>query len=322
MGLDIARIILKGDNALSSTDITERGLQTLSKSRVSEVHLFGRRGPAQMAFSNKELREMFDDIENPTVYVRKDDILNMNEESKEEVESSRPRKRMIQLIEKRAKLLTDEEMEERLSSRSGEPNGGKATFLHFFSSPKAYLGTDGGALRGLELERTELTGPVGKQGARGTGKVFRVEGLGVAFESIGYAAMPVHGVPLERGKVLHCGEGRVLASGNKTPMQGIYASGWFKRGPGGIIGTNIWDAKETVRALMEDLREGKIPLDDKQPFFEGIDDMCRDQNISDGLVSFQDSLRIEQSEESRGLPVGKPREKFLSTKEMLACLKE
>lgn len=314
-------MILKGKEALLSTDITERAVETLSKSAVSQVHLFGRRGPAQMAFSNKELREMFTDIENPVVYVRKDHILDMNAASKEEVESSRPRKRMIQLIQKSACLLSAEEMEEKLLSTAGEPDGRKATFLHFFSSPTAYLGSEG-VLNGLELERTALNGEVGKQGARSTGESFRVEGMGVAFESIGYEAMPVHGVPLEKGKVLHCGEGRVLSRATQTPLQGIYASGWFKRGPGGIIGTNIWDAKETVRALVADFREGKIPLDDKQPFYEGIDELCSESGVVDGLVPLHSSLLLEQKEEARGLPVGKPREKYVSAEEMLQALQE
>jgi NADPH-dependent glutamate synthase beta subunit-like oxidoreductase len=320
VALDAARILLKGYRALETTDITQRTLELLKKSTIDEIHLFGRRGPAQASFTNKELREMFD-LEGCQTIIAKEDLSELNSASVTEIASSRQHKRMIEMMQKKATLLSKKEIQSLMEE---EPSGKeKKCFVHFHSNPVAYLPSkeNESRLGGLIIEKTKLVGDANCQSAVGTGEQSVLRGCGMSLESIGYFPLPIPGIPFNDRGALHHDQGRVLLK-DGTPMEGMYASGWFKRGPSGIIGTNVWDAQETSRSLIEDLVKGRLPLENRQPFYQGISDLIDEKTLHKHTVSWKDWMTIEQHEEHLGstLSPPKPREKLLTSSDMLQIL--
>lgn len=317
VALDVARILLKGEKHLIETDITNQCVNLLKEDHFDEIHIFGRRGPAQASFTNKELREMFE-IEGCEVYIAKEDITELNEASQEEIKNSRTHKRMITLFQKKAKLIPKQEMTNFISSPEiiSEP-GIKKCFIHFNMSPKKYLPSNDDTYVGEMLfESTTLSGEVGKQKALGTGNEIHFTNCGLALESVGYNTIPIAGIPLIDNFIKH-DEGRVLNS-NGEHLESIYASGWFKRGPQGVIATNVWDAQETSRSLISDLVSGKIPLDNRKPIYFGVQDLLEEKQLFSKVSTWEDWKRIELEEENKGRTQTpqKLREKFLSSVEM------
>ena len=320
VALDVARVILKGPDALNTTDITEQALDLLRKSTVNEVHIFGRRGPAQASFTNKELRELFD-LEGCTTYIAEEDLIELNDASLEEVKGSRQHKRMIDMMKKKCSLLPKRKIRAMMEQETTPLQDEKRCFIHFHSNPVAYLPneSDPEQVGGLVLEGTELVGEKGAQKAVGTGENWRLAGCGMSLESIGYYPLPLHGIPFNEHGLVNHDSGRILLK-DDTPMEGLYVSGWFKRGPSGIIGTNVWDAQETARSMTSDLVNGTIPLTNKQPFYHGLQDLLEENQLEQYVVPWKQWLRIEAEETRRGalFSPSKPQEKFLTSAEMLA----
>ena len=327
MALDVARIIAKPVNELLSTDITDRTVELLKKSNIKQVHLFGRRGPAQVAFTNKELRELFD-IQDCKIILAKEDIEQLNAASETEVNNSRARKRMIQLLLSKSTLIPRDQM---LSYE--EPDSRMLIFIHFFASPIEYRSSsDPSTLHSIMFERTSLTGEPENQKAVATGERFTLDDCGVVFESIGYFPLDIEGIPLHKGAIKHQ-FGRILNKENQV-MNRLYASGWFKRGPSGIIGSNVWDSQETSVALLEDLYNENIeihqPFDqseinDKTIQYTGVEDFIQKNytfSPTSKLVTLDNWLEIEKREQIAGSHCNPPKlaEKFLNVEDMLAVL--
>ena len=319
VALDAARLILKGNKALESTDMTDRAIKLLKKSSINEVHIFGRRGPTQASFTNKELREMYD-IENCEVIIAEEDITQLTEASKQELDQSRTHKRMIQLMLKRATLISKQEMIDRLTSQDYTSDDAKKCYIHFYTNPVQYSSHEKSSkVDGIVLERTSLSGEASAQRAIGTGEKVHFNGCGLVLESIGYYPIPILGVT-QSTSVSHF-EGRMLNKEGQH-LEGMYASGWFKRGPSGIIGTNVWDAQETARSIIDDLISNKIPLNNRQPFYAGLEDLLDEKQLTSHVISWKDWMKIESSEEARGASMTpiKPREKFVTAEEMKSLL--
>jgi len=160
------------------------------------------------------------------------------------------------------------------------------------------------------FERNRLSGPPFEQSARGTGERLELP-AGLVFRSIGYKGTVMPGVPFDaRQGVFPTREARIIdAAGSVVP--GLYACGWIKRGPTGIIGTNKPCSVATVASLLADVPTDAPP----KPGAEGIPALAG----TDGrrVVSYDDWIAIDQAEIGRGTPKGKPREKFTSVEEML-----
>jgi ferredoxin--NADP+ reductase len=138
---------------------------------------------------------------------------------------------------------------------------------------------------------------------------------GIVFRSVGYRGIPIPNVPFdeERGTMRNAG-GRVLDD-HGEPVAGLYCTGWIKRGPTGIIGTNKKDATETVDLLLEDVRSGVLPRHEETSA-EVVDALLADRGAA--VVAYGGWEAIDMAERDRGEPQGRPRVKLVTWDELLA----
>lgn len=247
VALDVARILGKHVKDLMSTEIPQNVAEGLAASPVTDVHIFGRRGPAQSKFTPLELREM-GQVPDVDVVVYPEDF-EFDEASEAAIQATNQTKQVV-------KTLTDwtlRDPEEMTASRR--------IHLHFLHRPVEVLGDD--RVRGLRTERTELTGD---GGVRGTGR-FEEFDVQAIYRAVGYFGSSIPQVPFDpvRG-VIPNHAGRVLDEQGER-VTGLYATGWIKRGPVGLIGHTKSDARETITNLVEDLTadldSGALPVVDK-----------------------------------------------------------
>lgn len=238
VALDISRILAKHPDDLMSTEIPENVEKGLRSSPVTDVHVFGRRGPAQVKFTPLELREL-GKVPDVDVIVYEEDF-DFDEGSEQAIASSNQTKQVV-------KTLTDWVMRDE-----SEFTASRRIHLHLLQSPHEILGED--HVEGVRMERMELAGDGSVKGT-GTYIDYPVQAV---YRAIGYFSSPVPGVPFDdvRGVVPNEG-GRVIAPGGDH-IPGLYATGWIKRGPVGLIGSTKSDAQETIGHLVEDAQAGKL----------------------------------------------------------------
>ncbi len=295
---DVCRILAKTVDELKHTDIAEHALEALAESRVRDIYVVGRRGPAQAKFTAKELREL-GELEDADVVLDPAE-LELNPESLAEFEDR-----------KGAGAKKNVEILREFASRPRTGRNRRVIF-RFLLSPVEIRGP--GHVRSVVFERNRLSGGPFEQSARGTSERIEIE-AGLVFRSIGYKGTAMDGVPFDaRQGVFPTRDGRITDEGG-TVVPGLYACGWIRRGPTGIIGTNKPCSVSTVASLLADL--GGLDAGPK-PGAEGIPALVG----TDGrrVVSYDDWLAIDQAEVSRGAAKGKPREKFTRVEEMLAIL--
>jgi len=295
---DVCRILAKTVDELKHTDIAEHALDALAASRVRDIYVVGRRGPAQAKFTAKELREL-GDLDATEVLVNPAE-LELNPESLAEFEE-----RKGAAAKKNVDILRD---------FAARPRGEKARRIHFkfLLSPTSILGRN--HVEGVAFECNRLSGPPFEQAARGTGELVELA-AGLVFRSIGYKGVAMAGVPFDaRQGVFPTRDGRITDE-QGTVVPGLYACGWIKRGPTGIIGTNKPCSVATVASVIAD---GAALDEVSRPGAEGLPALMG----ADGrrVVSYEDWIAIDQAEMSRGTPSGKPREKFTSVEQMLEIL--
>lgn len=293
---DVCRILAKPVNELRHTDIAEHALDILAGSKVREIHVVGRRGPAQAKFTSKELRELGDLTDCDPVVAPEDLILNP--ESTAELADKNNTNN--------AKNL------EILRSFAARSNASKhrRIFFHFLRTPVALAGDR--RLERVVLARNHLEGGPFHQVARETSEILELQ-CGLLFRSIGYRGIPIPDVPFdERRGIFPNRDGRLL-NGSDSVSVGLYATGWIKRGPTGIIGTNRADSVATVKALIEDLPI--LPAGEKRGV-DALHSLLTQRGTK--YVSYGDWLKIDAAEVGRGVLTGKPREKFTRIQEMLA----
>jgi ferredoxin--NADP+ reductase len=294
VAVDVARILAKTVDELKTTDIAAHALEALAESKVREVRMIGRRGPVQAAFTPPELKELGELADCDTVVDPGELILN--DASRAELEVLKWRE-----AQKNYDLLTE------LAAR---PPSGKSRrlLIQFCRGPAELRGAH--RLEGVVLERNALAGEPGAQKAKGTG-VKEVVSCGALFRSVGYRGVAMPGVPFdEKGGVMPNLGGRVTRDG--APVPGLYAAGWIKRGPSGIIGTNKPCSFETVKALIADVPS--LPRC-SEPSREAVLALIASRGTR--VVSYADWRRIDAAEVARGAAAGKPREKFVTVGEML-----
>jgi ferredoxin--NADP+ reductase len=246
VAVDVARILCRLPEELAATDIADHALDALRESRVREVHILGRRGPAQAAFTNAEVREL-GALAGADVEVVLEEI-DLDPLSQEEVARSDDRAL-------RRKL-------EILRGFAGRPSAGRSRklVLRFLVSPVELIGDDRGCVSAIRLVRNELYRD--ERGILRPKPTDRTELLpvGMVLRSVGYRGVPVPGVPFDdRVGRIPTAAGRVLDPETGRSLPGLYAAGWIKRGPTGVIGTNKPDAAETAESIAADLRSGAAP---------------------------------------------------------------
>ncbi len=235
VALDVVRVLIKTATELADTDMADEVLESLAGKQVRTVHLLIRRGPAYTAFTTKELRELGQIPDLDVVVDRAD--LELDQSSETVVAADKVAARnLVVLREWASRSLT---------------GASRRLQLHFWTRPVAILGTD--RVRAVQIERTRLDDNGYVQGSGERSEL----AAQLVVRSVGYRGLPLPGVPYDEstGRVPHA-EGRVIRDGGFSPDE--YVTGWIKRGPTGVIGTNKSDAVETVVSLLTDVTDGAV----------------------------------------------------------------
>ncbi|GGU20894.1 pyridine nucleotide-disulfide oxidoreductase [Lentzea flava] len=230
VALDVARILAKTADELLVTEIPQNVYEGLASSPVTDVHVFGRRGPAQAKFTPLELREL-DHSPNVEVIVHAEGI-EFDEASMHAIRTNKQVEMIVKTLQEWA-----------IRDVGNRP---RRLHLHFLEAPVEVLGSD--RVEGLRTETQELTGD---GTVRGTG-VFTDWDVQAVYRAVGYLSTHLTDIPFDHvsGTIPHLA-GRVLDL-DEVPIPGVYVTGWIKRGPIGLIGHTKGDALETITSLLED----------------------------------------------------------------------
>ena len=299
---DVTRMLTLSPDELARTDVADHALEALRESRIEEVVVLGRRGPAQAAFTSAELRELgrLDGVE-----LRVD---------AEDVELDPLSQRW--LAERGTfTARTNVALLREFGGRDPQPESARRIVLRFLRSPVEIRG--GERVEAIDVRRNEIVeGDDGSLRPRAAGEDVETIECGLVLRSVGYRAVPLPGVPFdERSYVLPNERGRVLASDGE-PLPGVYAVGWIKRGPTGILGTNKRDADETARCLAEDLESGRLPAPER-PGRDAMDALLAERKSD--LVTVDGWRAIDTLELRTGEEQERPRVKLSSREELLTA---
>jgi ferredoxin--NADP+ reductase len=298
VAMDVTRILVSPIDELAKTDIADHALEHLRQSKVREVVMLGRRGPAQAAFTNPELKE-FGELAGVDVLVDEAD-LELDEIS-------------AKLVEEDKKARTNVEMLRGYAAQTEHTNERRIR-MHFYYSPVEILGSDG-TVSAVRIERNMLVvRDDGRQAARGTGQFETIE-AGMILRSVGYRGVPLPGVPFdETSHTIANLDGRVIRIGSGDMVPGEYVVGWAKRGPSGVIGTNKPDSVATVQRMVEDLAE--LPgIDDARRDPTQIENLLSERNIK--YADYEGWKALDEYEVSSGNEQGRPRVKLTRVPEMM-----
>uniref|UniRef100_A0A7N4NIY9 NADPH:adrenodoxin oxidoreductase, mitochondrial n=1 Tax=Sarcophilus harrisii TaxID=9305 RepID=A0A7N4NIY9_SARHA len=302
VALDVARILLTPTELLEKTDITAEALKVLKQSQVKRVWIVGRRGPLQVAFTIKELREMIN-LPGSQPLLDPADFSSLEESIKE---ASRPRKRLLELLVRTARKPPEPKADSKVTTP-------RAWGLRFLRSPQEMLPSPNGSrVVGIRLAVMRLEGSDENAQAVPTGEMEDVP-CGLVLSSVGYKSRSIDPtVPFDpKLGVIPNSEGRVLGA------PGLYCSGWVKRGPTGVIATTMNDSFLTGQALLQDLEAGVLPLGPKLGY-SVIEPLLKNRGVQP--VSFKDWEKLDAEEVAQGQAVGKPREKLVDPQQMLQIL--
>lgn len=296
VALDIGRALASRNDKLAATDMATRAVTALADSRIKTIYIVGRRGPVQSSFTYQEINELAE-LDNCDIVIDPLDLaLNTPDETELAMKERRQPRRFFP----------------QLQIYANETHGRERRIVfRFLRSPVRIEGT--GRVERIVLEINRLEGAPGKRKAVATGETETIS-CGLVVSSIGYRGDPLEGIPFDQGRgLIPNSEGRVTEEGQQVP--GLYVSGWIKRGPTGVIGTNKVDSKETVNNLLEDL-PGIQPCPDRDSA------ILRQQLIAGGArpVNYQEWLEISAAEQANGVDSGKPRERFTRVADMMALL--
>ena len=293
---DVCRILSKPVDELRSTDIANHALQQLAESKIRDVHVIGRRGPAQAKFTSKELREL--------------GALTHCATSVSQIGFDFEPQDFAELAEK----TNDNAVKcvEHFKSFGSIPptNESRSLTFDFLLSPQEFVGKN--QLEKIVFNRNRLEGEAFSRRAIATNMQTEIE-CGLCFRSIGYRGLPMTGVPFDDRKGIFPNTGGHLHDAKGIPFGQLYTSGWIKRGPSGVIGTNRADSAETVSRLLDSLAELRsVGLRDPEDFAR----LTHHKNIRS--IGYGQWQMIDAAETQGGQNAGKPREKITSIDQMLA----
>jgi ferredoxin--NADP+ reductase len=306
VALDVARMLCRTPEELAKSDAPDAVVRALSGSRVREVLLLGRAGPAQASFTPAELGEL--------AHLRAADFVvepherDLDPESRTRFDAGLFDAR----VEKNVRIVQTE-------ARAEAQAGRKAIRMRFCVSPIEILGEQ--RVSAVRLRRNRVSyGQDGSEQIEPFGETEDVA-CGIVLRSIGYRVVPIAGIPYdEQQSRIPQDRGQVIDRDGGDPVPGLFVTGWAKRGPQGVIGTNKPDAAETVARLIEAHRGGALP----RPRVRGPDaDVARLlASRSVAYVTFSDWRLLDQLELELGRADGRPRRKFSDAASMLAALAE
>ncbi|AUH67927.1 FAD-dependent oxidoreductase [Gordonia sp. PS3] len=295
VALDVARVLAKTGDELLPTEIPDNVYQGLKANKAVEVHVFGRRGPAQAKFTPLELKEL-DHSPNIEVIVDPEDI--------EYDEGSAVARRSSKITDQVATII------ENYAIREPKQGAIHKLFLHFFENPTEILGEDGKVV-GLRTERTELDGT---GNVKGTGKT-RDWDVTAVYRAVGYLSDNLPEIPFDdQAGVIPNEAGRIFDDGKH--LTGLYTTGWIKRGPVGLIGHTKGDANETVECILEDMRNGVLnEVEDASE--ASVVDLLESRGIP--FTTWDGWYRLDEHERKLGEAQGRDRVKVVEREDMLAA---
>ena len=295
VALDVARMLIKLPDDLLSTDIPDHVYQGLKNSPVTDVHVFGRRGPAQVKFSPLELREALH-VNGVQAIVDPADF-QFDEGSQAAIDSNN----QIRVMVKTLQDLKD----------NAQSTQGRRLHLHFFHSPLEVIGQDG-KVSAIKFERTKLDGT---GNVTGTGEIVEYP-VQAVYRAVGYFGSELDEIPFDsKSGVISNEEGRVLDSSG-THIPGVYCTGWIKRGPVGLIGHTKADAIETIGHLIEDRANWWQPA---APAEEAIVETLRERGVD--FMDWKRWLNVDANERALGEGDGRERIKLFDRSEILRVSK-
>ncbi len=296
VALDVARILAKHPKDLAPTEIPANVMEILKASPVTDVHLFGRRGPAQVKFTPLELRELAQ-VPDVDVIVYPEDY-DFDEGSQAAIDGHHQTKQVV-------KTLTDWTLR--------EPTGAsRRIHLHLLQSPVEVLDDGAGNVAGVKMERTALQGD---GTVKGTGEYLEYP-VQAVYRAVGYWGSEIDGVPFDdsRGTIANV-EGRVV-NPDGEPVPGFYATGWIKRGPVGLIGHTKSDASETITHLVGDAEAlfAGSQAGPEQLSPDNVLRLLKDRGVD--VIQWRDWEVLDAHERSLGEADGRERVKVVPRDEM------
>ena len=301
---DVARILCRVHDKLAVTDIADYALKALDASQVKTVWLLGRRGPVQAKFSTPEIRELGEMVDTEASIPAGD--LEIDEISQAELDAGGENDETHRNLQALRELAARR-----------EPHKSRRLILRFLVSPVEIVGDENGRVTGVKIVKNKLVrGEDGWVSPQPTGEEETLE-AGLVFRSVGYKGMALPGPPFdERSGVIPNDRGRVLdpANGN-APVPGLYAAGWIKRGPSGLIGSNKACARETVEQMLEDASVG---LSWSLPDREAVNRLLESRGVR--YITYDEWLKIDAYEVEMGRREGRPRVKLTELEDFLKIL--
>ncbi|HUO71343.1 MAG TPA: FAD-dependent oxidoreductase [Solirubrobacteraceae bacterium] len=252
VAIDVARMLALAPSELAVTDTADHAIEVLSTSGIEEITILARRGPLQAAFTNPELLEM-GELERADVEIVGGELDERSAVALQEADKTRRRNVEI------------------LQDYAARPATGKpiTVCFRFLASPVELLADENGHVRAVRIENNAIIArDGGSLAARGTGTFDEIPAQ-LVFRSIGYTGQPVGDVPFDERRGLIRNDGGRVTDTDGTPLAGEYVSGWIKRGPSGVIGTNKKDSQDTVDRILEDAAAGRL----NQPVRDDIEAM-------------------------------------------------
>ena len=298
VAVDVARMLVLAPEELAPTDTGDHAIEQFAKSTISDVLIAGRRGPLQAAYTNPELLEL-GELQIADVIIDPAEAALDALSQADFAEASQPDQRNVETV-----------LEYAQRSRTTKP---RTVTLRYLLSPLEIRGD--GRVEEIVMVRNRLErSDDGSIRAVATDQTETIP-CGLVLRSVGYRGLPVEGVPFDEKRcVIPHAEGRALDATGK-PVPGVYCTGWIKRGPSGVIGTNKKDAVETAGALLEDLAAGRLH-DASSPTLEAIEALVADHRPE--AIEYGHWESIDAHERALGDPHGRPRIKLCSWDELLA----
>lgn len=313
VAMDVARLLMRNADDLLHTDIPDNVYQGIASNPATELHLFIRRGPAQAKFSVQELREM-EKLPGVQLIINEEDF-DLDEETIEVAGKDKLTRQMVE------ELFVIKEMAEDMED-DGDTDfeGNPATkryFIHFYTDPVEILDDGNGHVGGIRVERTEVD-PHGKMSRTGEFEEYPVQAV---YHAIGYKPAQVVGIPYDEQKYTLCNDtGRVLTAPDGDVIAGVYATGWAKRGPVGLIGSTKSDALETVHHMLQDWAasetHGRTAV---HPEPEAAMSLLAERGVQP--IDFAGWKRVDAFERARGAEVGREHIKVVDPDQMRTIAK-
>ncbi|MCM6761575.1 FAD-dependent oxidoreductase [Rathayibacter sp. ZW T2_19] len=293
VALDVSRMLAKHADDLLPTEVPPNVYEGLKASPVTDVHVFGRRGPAQVKFTPLELREL-GELRDVDMIVHDEDFV-LDPASQAAIETNKQ------------VMVINRVLNQWRTRETGSAS--RRLHLHFWAKPLEFVDDGQGRVAAIRYERTE---PDGEGGVRGTGEIREVA-VQAVYRAVGYFGSPLDGLPFDEMRgVIPNREGQVLDDEDQQ-VHGVYATGWIKRGPVGLIGHTKSDAMETVGHVLRDQASWWTPAHPEESAIVGL---LEERGVA--YTDLEGWHRLDEHEQALGAPEGRARVKVVPREDMIA----